>query len=171
MVVVCQHSPYGPRRRELVPQCRSSAARRRGARSQGVTRPGATPNAVVLDFLEARALQNRPLPCGHRRRRQDQRALPGRRRGTGLERFNPEGLFKIPGKIGGRVENVMARRYLDCPDPHPPARPRTRVLEGTATRRFPDANRPGPFKRGYKGTSTEKQNRALREPFAYSCVQ
>ncbi len=71
---------------------------------------------------------------------------------TGVERFNPEWLFRVPGKIEGRVENVFGEKILSNALTNVRAAygldlPQLRDSDGDG---FPDVIDPAPRKRGYR---------------------
>jgi hypothetical protein len=71
---------------------------------------------------------------------------------TGLERFNPEWLFRVPGKIEGPIRNVLGEEITS----HALTNVRQaygldlRYLKDSDGDGFPDVIDPAPFKKGYK---------------------
>ena len=71
---------------------------------------------------------------------------------TGLERFNPEWLFRVPGRIEGKTENVQGEEIFSnaLTNVRQAYGLDLELLKDTDRDGFPDVIDPAPFKRGYK---------------------
>jgi hypothetical protein len=78
---------------------------------QRYTALGRPDRRCVLDFLESLVLyQTERIPCDINGDGKISEHFIVAGMDTGLERFNPEWLFKVPGKIEGPTENVLGGR-------------------------------------------------------------
>jgi hypothetical protein len=107
----------------------------------------------VLDFLESLILyQTERIPCDIDGDGKISEHFIVQGMDTGYERFNPEWLFRIPGRIEGPTENVRGERIMSY------ALTNVREAYGLDLEHlkdsdgdgFPDVIDPAPFKRGYK---------------------
>lgn len=71
---------------------------------------------------------------------------------TGLERFNPEWLFRVPGKIEGKVKNVRGDEIISnaLTNVRQAYGLDLKYLKDSDGDGFPDVIDPAPFKKGYK---------------------
>jgi hypothetical protein len=108
---------------------------------------------AVLDFLESLVLyQTERIPCDIDGDGKISEHFLVAGMDTGLERFNPEWLFKVPGKIEGPIENVRGEKIVSF------ALTNVReaygldleFLKDSDNDGFPDVIDPAPFKKGYK---------------------
>ena len=103
---------------------------------------------------QPRALPDRPAAVRPRRRRARSASTSScRAQDTGLERFNPEWLFRVPGKIEGPVTQRPRRaNHVVRPDERPRGvRAATcRYLKDSDGDGFPDVIDPAPVKPGFR---------------------
>jgi hypothetical protein len=108
---------------------------------------------AMLDFLESLVLyQTERIPCDIDGDGKISEHFIVAGMDTGLERFNPEWLFKVPGKIEGSIENVRGEKIISF------ALTNVReaygldleYLKDSDNDGFPDVIDPAPFKKGYK---------------------
>lgn len=107
----------------------------------------------ILDFLNSLVLyQTDQLPCDIDGDGKISEQFKVAGMDVGLERFNPEWLFKVPGKIEGDIENVHGRKITS----HALTNVREaygldlKYLKDTDDDGFPDAIDPQPEKAGYR---------------------
>jgi hypothetical protein len=107
----------------------------------------------VIEFLESLVLyQTERIPCDVDGDGKISEHFMVAGMDTGLERFNPEWLFRVPGKIEGPTENVHGQKITSF------ALSNVReaygldleYLKDSDKDGFPDVIDPAPFKRGYK---------------------
>jgi cytochrome c553 len=107
----------------------------------------------IIDFLQSLVLyQTDQLPCDMDGDGKISEHFIVEGMDTGRERFNPEWLFKVPGKIEGPVINVRGDRIIS----HALTNLREaygldlEYLKDSDGDGFPDVIDPAPYKRGYK---------------------
>jgi hypothetical protein len=108
---------------------------------------------MVIEFLESLVLYSTErIPCDINGDGKISEHFMVQGMDTGYERFNPEWLFKVPGKIEGPVENlrgekVMSHALTNVRQAYGLDLPYLKDSDGDG---FPDVIDPAPFKRGYK---------------------
>jgi hypothetical protein len=116
----------------------------------GLSRPE---RRLVLDFLESLVLyQTERVPCDIDGDGKISEHFLVQGMDTGYERFNPEWLFRVPGKIEGPVENVRGEKIVsyaltNVRDAYGLDLEYLKDSDGDG---FPDVIDPAPYKRGYK---------------------
>jgi hypothetical protein len=107
----------------------------------------------IVDFLQNLVLyQTDQLPCDLDGNGEIAEHFFVQGMDTGLERFNPEWLFRVPGRIEGSVKNLFREKILS----HALTNVREaygldlEYLKDSDGDGFPDVIDPAPFKKGYK---------------------
>jgi hypothetical protein len=151
---VATTGPYGHDGASL---CLDDVIRRHGGEAlksrQAYTALSRQERRYVLDFLESLVLyQTEKIPCDIDGDGKISEHFIVAGMDTGYERFNPEWLFKVPGKIEGPTENIRNEKIISY------ALTNVReaygldleYLKDTDGDGFPDVIDPAPNKRGYK---------------------
>ena len=108
---------------------------------------------MVLDFLESLVLgSTERIPCDidGDGKISDHFMVQGL--DTGYERFNPEWLFRVPGRIEGPVENLRGEKIISqaLTNVREAYGLDLKYLKDSDGDGFPDVIDPAPHKRGYK---------------------
>jgi hypothetical protein len=107
----------------------------------------------VIEFLESLVLyQTERIPCDIDGDGKISERFMVAGMDTGYERFNPEWLFKVPGKIEGPCENVRGEKIMSnaLTNIRQAYGLDLEYLKDSDGDGFPDVIDPAPFKRGYK---------------------
>jgi hypothetical protein len=108
---------------------------------------------AVLDFLESLVLyQTERIPCDIDGDGKISEHFIVAGMDTGLERFNPEWLFRVPGRIEGPIENVRGEKIVSfaLTNVREAYGLELEYLKDSDNDGFPDVIDPAPFKKGYK---------------------
>jgi hypothetical protein len=151
---VCSTAPFGHDGASL---CLDDVIRRHGGEALDSRRKyTALPRQerrLVIEFLESLVLyQTERVPCDIDGDGKISEHFIVQGMDTGYERFNPEWLFRVPGKIEGPTENVRGEKIVsyaltNVREAYGLDLPYLKDSDGDG---FPDVIDPAPFKRGYK---------------------
>jgi hypothetical protein len=147
-------APYGHDGASL---CLDDVIRRHGgeglASRQKYTALSRQQRRMVIDFLESLVLYSTErIPCDIDGDGKINEHFAVQGIDTGYERFNPEWLFRVPGRIEGPVENVRGEKIMSyaLTNVRQAYGLDLQFLKDSDGDGFPDVIDPAPFKRGFK---------------------